>query len=834
MILSIFLIEFFTMRRVMKISASVVIFVFLIGALLAEWLLADLPSIDNLSAHQQPPSLRFTDRYGRLLYEVLPQSGGRHTFVPLKRIPLYLRQATIATEDQSFYHHPGVDLWGMLRAMWINIRGGRTLAGGSTITQQVARNLLLGEEERSERSLRRKLREAILAWELTRHYSKDEILELYLNQTYYGGMAYGVEAAAQTFFGKSVDQLDLAEAALLAGLPQAPAVYNPYTDMQAAKQRQEVVLSLMEEAGYITAEQHALAQMERLVFADTPYPIEAPHFVLMARQELDRLFAPDQVFASGGLVVRTTLDLDWQHQAESAVQQQLEKLQQLTRGLSHNVNNAALVALDVHSGDVLALVGSVDYFDASIAGAINMALAPRQPGSALKPLIYAVALDPQFPHGPWSAATMILDVRTAFLTREGKAYVPENYDRQEHGPVLLRQALASSLNIPAVITLDHVGMEALIDLAHRLGITTFGDPYLYDLSLALGGGEVRLLELSAAYGAFANGGYRLTPRLILEVTSATGEVLYQAEPMPQVRVLDERVAWLINDILSDDEARRLGFGEHSVLQLDRPAAVKTGTTSNFHDNWTIGYTPDLVVGVWSGNSDYQPMWEINGLTGAAPIWHQFMRTVLSGAPIKDFPQPKDMLRVEICSLSGLLPTDACPYRRWEWFIPGTQPTTQDRFYQWVEVDIRTGALANAQTQPQYISRRVALDLPAQAHPWARAHNLLLLQDLMQLTSLSITNEAELIIITPAPGAHYLINPHLDASTQRILIEASAGSGITQVSFWLDGEMLAVLTSAPYRIWWQLQPGEHHIWAEAVNANGERLHSAVVTIEVEVR
>jgi membrane peptidoglycan carboxypeptidase len=401
------------------------------------WLFGDLPALDSLPARLHTPSVRIVDRNGRLLYEALDEQGGRHAVVPLEAIPLACRQAAIATEDRRFYSHPGVDLQGILRAAWINLRGGEALAGGSTITQQVARNLLLDQAERGERSLRRKLREALLAWRLTRHFTKDEILALYLNQTYYGGMAYGLEAAAQTFFGRPAAQLDLAECALLAGLPQAPALYNPYTNLEAARARQSIVLRLMEQDGYITAEQRRLAEREPLALAEKPYPIEAPHFVMMVRAELDRQFSPEQIYQRGGLVVRTTLDLDWQKLAEAAVARHLEQLQRSEDGLGHNVHNAALVALHPRSGEVLALVGSPDYFDGAHGGAINMALAPRQPGSAIKPLVYAAALDPTAPGGGWTAATMLLDVSTSFTTSEGKAYIPANYDLREHGPVLL-------------------------------------------------------------------------------------------------------------------------------------------------------------------------------------------------------------------------------------------------------------------------------------------------------------------------------------------------------------------------------------------------------------
>jgi membrane peptidoglycan carboxypeptidase len=427
------------------------IFILLLAGLAAGgyfWLFTNLPAPQEIATRLHTPSIRITDRNGKLLYEALAQDAGRNAVVPLQQIPLKLQQATIATEDSQFYSNPGFDLHGILRAVWLNLRGSQTLVGGSTITQQVARNLLLSAEERSQRSVRRKLREIYLAWQLTRHYSKDEILALYLNQSYYGGMAYGVEAAAQTFFGKSVSELDLAESALLAGLPQTPALYNPLTHPEAAKERQQVVLRRMQEDGYISADERAQADREKLVYATTPYPMQAPHFVMMVRAQLDELFSQEEIYNYGGLVVRTSLDLDWQGHAEQAIAHQIEALKSSPDGLGHNLNNAALVALDPNSGDILALVGSPDYFDAEHAGAINMALAPRQPGSALKPILYATAFDPTRPD-PWTAATMLLDVRTTFTTHDGQPYTPANYDLLEHGPVLARQALASSLNIPA-------------------------------------------------------------------------------------------------------------------------------------------------------------------------------------------------------------------------------------------------------------------------------------------------------------------------------------------------------------------------------------------------
>lgn len=802
--------------------------------ILARWLFAELPSVDSIGQNLNPPSIRITDRFGRTLYEVLGDQTGRHAVVPLEDIPQSLKQATIATEDSSFYQNPGIDLRGIIRSAWINLRGGETIAGGSTITQQVARTLLMSAQERSQRTLKRKLREAMLAWEITRHYSKDQILSLYLNQTYYGGLAYGVEAAAQTYFGKPVSELDLAESALLAGLPQAPNEYNPFTHPEAARQRQHAVLGLMEAAGEISQSQQELAEREPLVLAEQPYPIEAPHFVMMVRSQVDELFTPEEIYQHGGLVVKTTLNLNWQHLAESAIQRQIQALKYSPDGLGHNTNNAALVAVDPANGQIMAMVGSPDYFDAKNNGAINMAISPRQPGSALKPILYAAALDPTQPD-PWTAATMLMDVKTSFVTHDGQSYTPSNYDMKEHGPVLLRDALGSSLNIPAVITMNHVGLPRLFQLGTRLGITTLKDPQNYDLSLALGGGEVRLSELTGAYGAFANGGYRVDENTILEIRDFQGNILYTPKPQPRVRVLDARVAWLISNILSDNDARIIGFGPNSILRLDRPAAVKTGTTTNFHDNWTIGYTPDLVVGVWTGNTDYEAMRNVNGLAGAAPIWHEFMRAVLTGTPVHEFSQPDGFVQVQVCALSGLLPTDACPYRRLEWFIDGTQPTQKDAFYKVVFMDTRSGLLANANTPAQDRVRQVVLDLPPQAQPWAHNRGLTLLSDLEARGGDVLTSgdqAARLQIVSPSPSSTYRIASNLMLSDQSIPIQAVGDANLKQVTLWMDGAQIAKFESAPYQTWWQLSPGTHQVWASALLSNGQPIQSQTVNFTVE--
>ncbi len=800
------------------------------------WISLGLPPAEIGPERMPEASLRFTDRSGQLLYEAFPPQGGRRQSVPLERIPMALRHATIATEDNGFYTNPGVDLLGILRAAWINLRGGETLAGGSTITQQVARTLLMDENERFQRSLRRKLREGLLAYRLSRRYTKDEILALYLNNSYYGGLAYGVEAAAQTYFGKPVEELSLAECALLAGLPQSPALYNPFLNPQQALARRATVLELMEKAGYLRPEERALAEREALTLSSEPYPMLAPHFVLMARAQVDALLTPAEIASSGGLTVVTTLDLNAQRAAERAVTGHLDRLaEQGSRGLGYNINNAALVALDPRTGAILAMVGSPDYADEGHHGAINMALVPRQPGSALKPIIYAAALDPSRPQ-PWTAATVLLDVKTSFITHVDLPYTPVNYDGQEHGPVAIRQALASSLNIPAVLTLQEIGLPALFELGGKMGLSFRGSPADYDLSLALGGGEVSLLSLSAAYGAFASGGYRVEPYALVEIRDQAGQVRYRHEPPLPRRVLDERVAWLITDILSDDMARETGFGLHSVLNLDRPAAVKTGTTTNFHDNWTVGYTPDLVVGVWAGNASHQAMRQVSGLTGAAPIWHQAMRSILGEQPVSGFTRPPGLVQAEICALSGLVPTPACPYRRREWFITGTQPAATDTIYHAVRLDRDTGRLADSTTPAERVISALALDLPARAQPWARAKGLLLLSDLVAGESYTPGEEnagpiTALLLTSPPDHSVYRLTASLPPASQRILLQAVVPPGLSEVTLWLDGYPLALLTAPPYQAWWTLQAGEHEAWVTGTAENGGSVQSPPVRFNV---
>ena len=797
------------------------------------YLFGDLPDVRSLPQHLNQPSIRITDRNNRPLYEILPQDGGRHAVLTFDEIPVCMKQATIAIEDHNFYSNPGVDLEGIVRAIWINLQGGETIAGGSTITQQVARNLLLSESERAERSLRRKLREVVLAAQLTQNLSKDEILALYINQTYYGGLAYGVEAASQTYFGKPARQLLLPECALLAGLPQAPGLYNPFTNPELALKRELIVLGQMQKQNDISAAERQDAEDTPLTYNAAPYPIIAPHFIWIVKNQLDQLFDSGALNRQQSLVVRTTLDLDDQKLAEAAIARQIKAFHSpIKGGLSHNVNNAALVALNPKNGEILALVGSADYFDPKIYGAVDMATSPRQPGSAFKPFVYALALDPLRPH-PWTAATPLLDVSTTFTLNSGASYTPKNYDLREHGPMPIRETLAASLNIPAVLTLHEVGVENTYKLAKKLGIQSLESPENYDLSLVLGGGQMSLLELTTAYTAFANGGLVAQNHAILDIQDAGGRLLYIEPKTTLTRVFDERVAWLINNILSDDSARALGFGLNSTLKLDHTTAVKTGTTTNFHDNWTVGYTPEFLAGVWVGNSNYEAMRNVNGLTGAAPIWNEFMRAVLQGQPDRPFTRPDGLKQMEVCTLSGLLPTSACPKTHREWFIAGTEPTVKDTLYQQVWVDSATGKLADQTTPPENRQRITALDLPVAAQPWARSLGLTLLADLARTGGASAAAGGRLTLITPRPNTIYRLTGDINQAAQQLAVEAAAGQGIVTVRILVDGRnLLASFSGPPYKTWWPLTVGSHSFRVEGVTATGETVSSPGVEITVE--
>lgn len=561
---------------------------------------------------------RVYDRHGVLLADLFEE--GRRTWVRLDQISPHLIHATVAVEDASYHTNSGVDPARIVGALWQNL-GGQIVSGASTITMQLARNLFMGAEQRYDQTLDRKILEAGLAQELTKLYTKDELLEMYLNLLNYGQRAYGPEAAAQLYFGKAATQLSLAEATLLAGIPQQPANLDPFAHWEAAKQRQRVVLDLMVRHGYLTPQGADAVFADPVVLVPNPDPatVRAPHFVQYVIDTLDSRLGSGYT-RRAGLNIITTLDLHLQGLAQTAVSAGVAKLQP-----QYDLNNGALVAIRPGSAELLAMVGSADFANAAIDGQVNVAVSLRQPGSAIKPLLYALAFDADL----ISPASRLEDAPVTYTLDTGQSYSPVNYDRRFHGQVSVRTALANSYNVPAVKLLDTLGIPKMVAGVRSVGIQTLAaDPGGYGLSLALGSAEVRLLDLVTAYHTLANQGRYVPPRFILSMSDNRGQPLLEHRP-ESAQVISEAAAFFVTDILSDDRARSPTFRPGGALTLSRPAAAKTGTTDDWRDNWTLGFTRYLVAGVWTGNTDGHPTLDSSGALGAAPIWHAFMEAVLA-------------------------------------------------------------------------------------------------------------------------------------------------------------------------------------------------------------
>ncbi len=636
----------------------------------------DLPSPEAAVQREVFKSTFIYDRSGEQLYEIFDPNGGRRTIVPISEIPQHLIAATVATEDANFYENPGFDLKAMFRALWQNYRGQGVYSGASTITQQLIRNALFDPAERFDRSIGRKVKEIVLAYRLSQLYSKDEILERYLNEINYGNLAYGIEAASHTYFDKSVNGLTLAEASFLAGLPQSPNDYNPFLNFRSAKERQAEVLGLMVRQGYISEKIAEAALKQELKLGQARSDILAPHFVMYVRELLERKYGRNRLFHAG-FRVYTTLDMKVQRAAEAASKEHVAKIKEF------NANNAAVLAINPNSGEIIAMVGSVDFWDKSISGQVNMTTAQRQPGSTLKPFTYAAA----FARGTTSPGSIVLDEPTQFRGAAGEPYIPRNPDGTFRGPVTIRYALANSLNIPALKTLNEVGVSTMVNLAKRMGITTLNDTQRYGLTVTLGGGEARMIDLVYAYTPFANGGLQIgepvadpkpnqrefEPASILKIVDAEGRVLEEYSPRPGKRIISPQVAWMVTDILADDESRSDTYGRNSPLQLNRPAAAKTGTTDNNEDSWTIGYTPDLVVGVWVGNAGNQPMRVIGGLAGAGAIWNGTMTRALKDVAPRPFARPSGLVQAAFDPRTGMRPGSGVQPKT-DWFLESNVPT----------------------------------------------------------------------------------------------------------------------------------------------------------------
>lgn len=648
----------------------------LVGILFA-WYAKDLPRPDKVR-RVEGLSIEVLDREGVNLYDIFEDENRKP--VDFATLPEHLKNATIAVEDKDFYTHQGVSTTGIARSV-VNIVLFGNIQGGSTLTQQLVKNVLLT----SERTLPRKIKEAILAIQIERKYDKDQILQMYLNEAPYGGTAVGVESASQYYFAKPASELTLIESVILAGLPQSPTRYSPFTGGEDAYVwRAEQVLRRMREDGYITKEQEeeVKTQLPEVEFAGGEEGLKAPHFVAYVREQLIEKFG-DDVVETGGLTVTTTLDWELQQEAQEIVREEIEEVANL------DVSNGAAVVMDPKTGEILAMIGSKDYAATDSGGyKFNVAVQGlRQPGSTMKPITYAAA----FAKG-YTASTLLFDVVTTYPGGTGqKDYVPKNYDLKYRGPTHLRYALGNSVNTIAVKVSALVGVEEVLDLAYNMGLSTL-EPTAenlsrFGLSLTLGGGEVTLLDLTSAFGVFAAGGERVEPVAILKVVDSGGKTLFEYKPPKPKRVLDEGIAYIISDILSDNDARKAVFGPNSYLVIPgHSVAVKTGTTDDKRDNWTVGYSQSVVVGVWVGNNDNSPMHPslASGVTGAAPIWNRIIKAALDGKSNEPFEKPSSIVEMEIDALGGGLPVEGQATRT-EVYIKGTEPTGPADIYQKIKV-----------------------------------------------------------------------------------------------------------------------------------------------------
>ncbi len=723
----------------------------------------------------QPPGVVVLDADGQVVQR--DARDGLRIPVVLADVAPIVQAATVAAEDQRFYQHPGVDPLAIARAL---VRLPAETSGASTITQQVVRRLYLAGTDLATPV--RKVAEAALAVVLEGQRSKSDILQLYLNDVYYGRGAYGIEAAAQTYFGTTARDLSTAQAALLAGLPQVPARYDPQTHPDAVQARQRYVLQRLVATGSIGTAGAAQAAAEPLVYRTQAATLHAEHFLQYVKDEVRRV-AP-AVADAPGLVVETTLDANLQREAERAVAVRMAEMD------SRNATGAAVVVVQPRTGHVLAMVGSPDFWGAA-TGQVNMALQPRHPGSALKPFLYATAFEQGM-----TAASPVLDVASAFPTAQGP-YQPLDYDRRFHGVVPARVALASSYNIPAVRVLDQVGKGAFLEMLHRVGLETVSDNEVYGLSLALGGGAVRLLDLTDAYGAIANGGQRTPPSVITRVRDASGRVVYQAPPPVSAPVLRPEHAYILADILSDPIARTPGFGEGTPLDTPSRAAVKTGTTTEWTDNWAVGFTPDRVVGVWVGNPNGDPMSNTSGVDGAGPIWHDVITAAVRQTGARWLLRPPGVVDGPVCSPIGLPAGPDCPSVVSELFVQGSEPQQTERYY----AASRSGTALRSPTV-------VAL-------PWAQDAGVALGDPAIEPPSAMVEQ--------PATGSVLVLAPEL--VRQQATLRAAVPADTRTVDFRIDGGLVAQTAGARADAVWPLAAGRHQLDVTAHLPDGSTLRAS---------
>lgn len=802
-------------RKIIIFLLGIVAFFVLVFGGIFAYYAKDLPSPRKINSKNTSESTKIFDRSGEtLLYEI--HGGVKRTLIPLSEMPEYIQEATISAEDKNFYHHFGFDPIGIIRSALKNTKSDERV-GGSTITQQLVKNTALS----AEKTYTRKIKELILSVEIEALYTKKDILQMYLNEIPYGSNAFGIESAAETFYGKKAKDLTLAESATLAAIPQAPTYYSPYgSNTDALKARQEWILDRMVDDKYITKEEANKAKQEKFAFVEKQEGIIAPHFVMYVKDLLVEEYGEKEV-QKGGYKVYTTLDMRLQKIAERVIPEGVD------RNYGYGATNAALAAVDPKTGEILAMQGSKDYFDKENEGNVNVTIRDRQPGSSFKPIVYALALKKGY-----TPDTILYDVPTDF----GNNYKPSNYDGQTHGPVTMRQALTNSLNIPAVKTLYLAGLENTIDFAHQLGITTLGDSSNYGLSLVLGGGEVKLLDEVSAYSVFANDGLKNDKKAILKVIDRKGKVIQDNSKADAKRIVEDQVARQLSSILSDTNARQMVFGSAPNLRLaDRQVAVKTGTTENFKDAWTVGYTPSLAAGVWVGNNSGAEMNSgADGSVVAAPIWHSFMEQAMEGQPVEEF-KSYDPIKVDKPVLMGKsgseekvriekttkkLATDDCPPESVEEVT--IRSAHSILFY--VEKDNPRGeAPKNPAADPQYNNWESAVQA------WAGKDNKGITQIPKETTDVcSPVKKPKISITSPTGGL-------IKEGTITVSASVTAPNGVKNVDFTVDGTSIGSASTEPYSAEFytgRFENGFHTVSASVTDKIGQKA-SSQVTIETKV-
>lgn len=794
------------------------------GALL--WFSKDLPDPDKLIERNLPLATKIYDRSGdKLLYEIHGEQN--RTFISLEEIPIYAIHATIAMEDKTFFQHKGFSLWGMFRGVIIaKLKGGRA-QGGSTITQQFIKNAILS----NERTIQRKIKELILAWRIEKKFSKDEILQLYFNEIPYGSTAYGIASASSLYFGKSARDISIAESAILAALPKAPTYYSPYgSHKDKLIIRQQYILKLMKDQGYIDEQEYDDALNEELVFAKRYENIKAPHFIMYIKELLTEKYG-ERMVEQGGLKVITTLDLYKQEKAEEAVDEFSEINEK-----KHNAKNAALVAIDAKTGQILSMVGSRDYFDLENDGNVNVAIRLRQPGSSLKPLVYAISFEVGY-----TPDTILYDAKTDFGVYGTKKYSPNNYDNRFRGPVTIRKSLAGSLNIPAVKTLYLTGIDKVIEQAKEFGYTTLDDKSRFGLSLVLGGGEIKLLEHVGAYAAFARDGVYHPVTGILRIDDSDGKIIEEYKEKER-RVISAQAVRFLNSILSDNNARAYAFGGDNLLNLgDRPVCAKTGTTNDYKDAWTIGYTPSLVAGVWGGNNSGEEMKRGSGGSKvAAPIWHKFMESVLGkvgeGEPVEQFIKPDEIktdkpvligktqeeIKLKIDKFSKKLATELTPEE-------AIEEKTFKQFHSilhYVNKDNPQGENPeNPENDPQYKKWEEAVI------EWVKSAN----DDGLNIES-PPTEYDDIHIPENKPSIAILNltdNQEINNDELFIDIEASAPRGLSRVDYFIGGTLIDSMNVSPYNLYWVIEDIINTKHKLRVVAHDDVLNSAETSLNLNL-